>query len=387
MHFALTEEQQMIVDTTRAFVENELYPHELAIERNGHLPMEVVREVQAKAIEAGLYAANIPEEHGGAGLDTLSWLLYEKELGKANYALHWTCVARPSNILCAGTAEQREKYLKPCVAGEKWDCLAMTEPGAGSDLRGMKATAKQDGTDWVLNGTKHFISHADIADFSIVFMKSGEEVSDRGKRALITAFFVDKGTPGFAVRDGYRNVSHRGYTNSILEFDNCRIPAENILGEVHKGFEVANTWLGATRLQVAATCLGRAERAFSHAVEYAANREQFGQKIGKFQGVSFKLADMATEMKAAELLTLEAGWKFDAGICTDSDMAMAKLKATEMLAFVADEAIQIHGGMGVMDELPLERIWRDARIERIWEGTSEIQRHIISRALLRPFGA
>ena len=387
MHFALTEEQQMIVDTTRAFVENELYPHELAIERNGHLPMEVVREVQAKAIEAGLYAANIPEEHGGAGLDTLSWLLYEKELGKANYALHWTCVARPSNILCAGTAEQREKYLKPCVAGEKWDCLAMTEPGAGSDLRGMKATAKQDGPDWVLNGTKHFISHADIADFSIVFMKSGEEVSDRGKRALITAFFVDKGTPGFAVRDGYRNVSHRGYTNSILEFDNCRIPAENILGEVHKGFEVANTWLGATRLQVAATCLGRAERAFSHAVEYAASREQFGQKIGKFQGVSFKLADMATEMKAAELLTLEAGWKFDAGTCTDSDMAMAKLKATEMLAFVADEAIQIHGGMGVMDELPLERIWRDARIERIWEGTSEIQRHIISRALLRPFGA
>jgi len=387
MHFALTEEQQMIVDTTRAFVENELYPHELAIERSGHLPMEVVREVQAKAIEAGLYAANIPEEHGGAGLDTLSWLLYEKELGKANYALHWTCVARPSNILCAGTAEQREKYLKPCVAGEKWDCLAMTEPGAGSDLRGMKATAKQDGPDWVLNGTKHFISHADIADFSIVFMKSGEEVSDRGKRALITAFFVDKGTPGFAVRDGYRNVSHRGYTNSILEFDNCRIPAENILGEVHKGFEVANTWLGATRLQVAATCLGRAERAFSHAVEYAASREQFGQKIGKFQGVSFKLADMATEMKAAELLTLEAGWKFDAGTCTDSDMAMAKLKATEMLAFVADEAIQIHGGMGVMDELPLERIWRDARIERIWEGTSEIQRHIISRALLRPFGA
>ena len=387
MHFALTEEQQMIVDTTRAFVENELYPHELAIERNGHLPMEVVREVQAKAIEAGLYAANIPEEHGGAGLDTLSWLLYEKELGKANYALHWTCVARPSNILCAGTAEQREKYLRPCVAGEKWDCLAMTEPGAGSDLRGMKATAKQDGPDWVLNGTKHFISHADIADFSIVFMKSGEEVSDRGKRALITAFFVDKGTPGFAVRDGYRNVSHRGYTNSILEFDNCRIPAENILGEVHKGFEVANTWLGATRLQVAATCLGRAERAFSHAVEYAASREQFGQKIGKFQGVSFKLADMATEMKAAELLTLEAGWKFDAGTCTDSDMAMAKLKATEMLAFVADEAIQIHGGMGVMDELPLERIWRDARIERIWEGTSEIQRHIISRALLRPFGA
>ena len=387
MNFGLTEEQQMIVETTRAFVENELYPHEAVVERTGELPMEIVHEVQKKAIEAGLYAANIPAEHGGAGLDTLTWLLYEKELGRANYALHWTGVARPSNILCAGTDEQREKYLGPCVRGEKWDCLAMTEPGAGSDLRGMKATAKQDGDDWILNGTKHFISHADIADFTITFMATGEEDTPRGKKKLITAFFVDKGTPGYNVRDGYRNVSHRGYTNSILEFDNCRVPARNMLGDVHKGFDVANTWLGATRLQVGATCLGRAERAFAHAVEWAATREQFGQPIGKFQGVSFKLADMALEMKAAELMILEAGWKFDEGTITDSDMAMAKLKATEMLAMVADEAIQIHGGMGVMDELPLERIWRDARIERIWEGTSEIQRHIISRALLRPFGA
>jgi acyl-CoA dehydrogenase len=387
MDFGLTQEQEMIVETTRSFVENELYPHEAVVERTGHLDMDLVREIQAKAIAAGLYAANIPEEFGGAGLDTPTWLLYEKELGRANYALHWTCVARPSNILCAGTPEQRARYLEPCVAGEKWDCLAMTEPGAGSDLRGMKASAKQDGTDWVLNGTKHFISHADIADFTIAFMATGEEDTPRGKKKLITAFFVDKGTPGYAVRDGYRNVSHRGYTNAVLEFDNCRVPAENVLGEVHKGFEVANTWLGATRLQVGATCLGRADRAFQHSVEWAATREQFGQPIGKFQGVSFKLADMAMEMKAAELMILEAGWKFDRGEASDADMAMAKLKATEMLAMVADEAIQIHGGMGLMDELPLERIWRDARIERIWEGTSEIQRHIISRALLRPFGA
>ncbi|GAB5463975.1 acyl-CoA dehydrogenase family protein [Hoeflea alexandrii] len=387
MDFGLTQEQEMIVETTRSFVENELYPHEAQVERTGHLDIDLVREIQGKAIAAGLYAANIPEEFGGAGLDTPTWLLYEKELGRANYALHWTCVARPSNILCAGTQEQRARYLEPCVAGEKWDCLAMTEPGAGSDLRGMKASAKQDGTDWVLNGTKHFISHADIADFTIAFMATGEEDTPRGKKKLITAFFVDKGTPGYAVRDGYSNVSHRGYTNAILEFDNCRIPAENVLGEVHKGFEVANTWLGATRLQVGATCLGRADRAFRHSVEWAATREQFGQPIGKFQGVSFKLADMAMEMKAAELMILEAGWKFDRGEASDADMAMAKLKATEMLAMVADEAIQIHGGMGLMDELPLERIWRDARIERIWEGTSEIQRHIISRALLRPFGA
>ncbi|UWQ92043.1 acyl-CoA dehydrogenase family protein [Rhodobacteraceae bacterium M382] len=386
MHFGLTEEQEMIISTTRSFVEKELYPHEAEIERTGHLDMDVVREIQAKAMEAGLYAANMPEDVGGAGLDTLSWLMYEKELGRANYALHWTAVARPSNILMAGTDEQKEKYLYPCMKGEKWDCLAMTEPGAGSDLRGMTATARQDGDDFVLNGTKHFISHADIADFSIVFMATGEEDTPRGKKKLITAFFVDKGTPGFSVRDGYQNVSHRGYTNAVLEFDDCRIPRSQMLGEVHKGFDVANTWLGATRLQVAATCLGRAERALQHAVEYSAERKQFGQQIGKFQGVSFKLADMALELKAANLLTWDAGWKFDQGTVTESDMSMAKLKATEMLAFVADEAIQIHGGMGLMDELPLERIWRDARVERIWEGTSEIQRHIISRELLRPLG-
>jgi len=386
MNFGLSEEQRAIVDTTRAFVENELYPHEREVERTGRLEMDLIKELQQKAMAAGLYAANMPAEVGGAGLDTLSWLLYEKELGKANYALHWTCVARPSNILLAGTDEQKEKYLYPCIRGETWDCLAMTEPGAGSDLRGMKATAVQDGDDFVLNGTKHFISHADIAGFAIVFMASGEEDSPRGKRKKITAFFVDKGTKGFAVREGYRNVSHRGYTNAVLEFDDCRLPKEQVLGEVHKGFEVANSWLGATRLQVASTCLGRAERALAHSIEYAAQRQQFGQQIGKFQGVSFKLADMATELKAAELLTHEAGWKYDQGTVTDEDMAMAKLKATEVLAFIADEAIQIHGGMGLMDDLPLERIWRDARVERIWEGTSEIQRHIISRALLRAVG-
>lgn len=386
MHFGLTDEQRMIAETTRAFVETELYPHEALVERTGHLPMEIIKDVQAKAMAAGLYAANMPEEVGGAGLDTLSWLLYERELGRANYALHWTCVARPSNILLAGTPDQRERYLMPCIRGETWDCLAMTEPGAGSDLRGMKASARQDGADWVLNGTKHFISHADIAGFTIAFMATGEEQTPKGPKKRITAFFVDKGTPGFTVREGYRNVSHRGYTNAVLEFDDCRVPTENVLGEVHRGFEVANQWLGATRLQVAATCLGRADRALRLAIAYAAERQQFGQAIGKFQGVSFKLADMALALKAAELLTWEAGWKFDQGIVTDADMAMAKLKATEALAMIADEAIQIHGGMGLMDELPLERIWRDARVERIWEGTSEIQRHIISRELLRAVG-
>ena len=171
---------------------------------------------------------------------------YEKELGRASYALHWSCVARPSNILLAGTDEQKQKYLYPCIRGEKWDCLAMTEPGAGSDLRGMQATARADGDDFVLNGTKHFISHADIADFAIVFMATGEQETPRGPKKLITAFFVDKGTPGFTVREGYRNVSHRGYTNAVLEFDDCRLPKSQMLGELHQGFAVANTWLDQT---------------------------------------------------------------------------------------------------------------------------------------------
>jgi acyl-CoA dehydrogenase len=386
MDFALTEEQRMIVDTTRAFVETELYPHEAEVERTGELREDLRQELKQKAIAAGLYAANMPAEVGGAGLDTLTWVLYEKELGRANYALHWNCVARPSNILMACAGEQREKYLLPSVRGERTDCLAMTEPGTGSDVRGMKCFARKDGGDFVINGTKHFISHADVADFVILFAATGEEETPRGRKKLITGFLVDKGHNGFTVREGYRNVSHRGYKNCILEFVDCRVPATAVLGEVHKGFEVANEWLGATRLQVAATCVGRAERALDLAKRWAVERVQFGQQIGKFQGVSFKLADMATELKAAWLVTLEAAWKYDQGTVQDMDMAMAKLKATEMLAMVADEAIQIHGGMGLMADLPLERIWRDARVERIWEGTSEIQRHIISRSLLRPLG-
>jgi acyl-CoA dehydrogenase len=386
MEFALTEEQQLIVKSTREFVEHELYPHELEIEQSGELRPELLRELKAKAIDAGLYAANMPADVGGAGLDAVTWILYEKELGRTSYVLHYSCVARPSNILLACAGEQRARYLLPAVRGERSECLAISEPGAGSDMRGMKTSAVRDGEDFVINGTKHFISHADHADFVILFAVTGEEPAARGTRRLITAFLVDVGTPGFEVRPGYRNVSHRGYNNSILQFNDCRVPAAAVLGEVHKGFEVANTWLGATRLQVAANCLGRAERALDHAKQWAVDRVQFGQQIGKFQGVAFKLADMAMELRAAELLTLEAAWKLDQKIATDMDMAIAKLKATEMLAMVADEALQIHGGMGLMTEMPLERIWRDARIERIWDGTSEVQRHIISRALLRPLG-
>jgi len=381
MDFGLTDEQRSIVQVTRAFVERELYPHEEEVEQTGVLRPELRDEIAQKALRAGIYAANMPEEVGGAGLDTVTWVLFEKELGRANYALH-SAVGRPSNILLAGTDAQKEKYLYPCVRGERRDCMAMTEPGAGSDLRGMRTKATRESDGWRIKGIKHFISHADESDFVIMYARTDDPTDGKS----ISTFLVDFDTPGVEVHDGYRNVSHRGYTNSIIDFD-CWVPGDALLGEEGTGFDLAGTWLGSTRLQVAATCLGRAERALDLAVHHAAEREQFGQKIGRFQGISFKLADMAVELKAAELMTLEAAWKYDEGVATDSDIAMAKLKATEMLAMVADEAIQIHGGMGLMDEMPLERIWRDARIERIWDGTSEIQRHIISRALLRPLGA
>ncbi len=385
MDFSITEEQKLIVETALRFVEEELYPYEEEVEKSDKVSRELGEQIKRKSLELGLYAANMPEEVGGGGLDTLSMCMLDRALGRASMALNYI-VYRPSNVLQACVGDQREQYLYPACRGERVDCFAMTEPGAGSDVRGMKTFAKRDGGDFVINGVKHFISHVDWADFIILMAATGEEDSARGKRKKITTFLVDKDTPGLTVRPGYSNVSHRGYHNFILEFDDCRVPETAVLGEVDKGFDVANDWLGATRLQVASLCLGRCDRAMELSLDWAVNREQFGQKISKFQGVSFKLADMQTKLKAAELLTYEAAWKYDNGTMSDMDAAMSKLSATEALAYIADEAIQIHGGMGVMSELPLERIWRDARIERIWEGTSEIQRHIISRSLLRPLG-
>ena len=386
MDFGLTNEQQMVVDTVRDFLERELYPHEEAVEQTGRVPPELGEEIKRKVIELGFYAPNLPLEVGGGGLDHLTFTLLERELGRAAMALtvFW---GRPSGILMACNAEQRERYLLPSARGERLDALAMTEPGAGSDVRGMRCSARPEGDDWILNGTKHFISHADVADFVIVFAATGEEDTERGPKKLITCFLVDRGIPGFEIRPGYDSVSHRGYHNAVLAFDSCRLSSAQILGEPHRGFDLANEWLYGTRLTVAAMCVGRARRAFDLALAYAAEREQFGQPIGKFQGVSFKLADMITEIDAADWMTLAAAWRLDRGLPANREIASAKLYASEMLSRVTDEAVQIHGGMGLMSDLPLARFWRDARVERIWDGTSEIQRHIIGRDLLRPLGA
>ena len=384
MNFNLSEEQQMIVDTVRQFCENELYPHEDIVEQTGQVPEEIANNIIQKTKDIGFYAANFPESIGGGGLSHLDFTLLERELGRASQALS-IFFGRPSGILMACEGDQREQYLYPTVKGDKLDALAMTEPNAGSDVRGMQCAAKADGDDWVVNGTKHFISHADVADFVIVFIATGEEQTPRGLKKLITCFLVDRGTPGFEILPGYQSVSHRGYHNCILSFDNCRLNKRQILGDVHRGFDIANDWLGTTRLTVAAMCVGRARRCLELSIPYCTEREQFGQAIGKFQGVSFKLADMITDIDAADLLTLNAADRIDNNLPFNREISSAKLFATEMLARITDEAIQIHGGMGLMDDMPFARFWRDSRVERIWDGTSEIQRHIISRDLLRPY--
>jgi acyl-CoA dehydrogenase len=373
MDFSLTDTERLIVETTRDFVRGELFPPEDEVERLDEVPKDLAEQIRAKALSAGLYAANMPEALGGGGLDPFAMTLVERELGHASYALQ-SLVARPSNILQACEGDQVETYLLPAIRGERHDCVAMTEPEAGSDVRSMRTRAVRDGGDYVITGTKHFISHADTADFVILFA-----VAESG----ITSFLVDLDRPGLTVRRGSACVSHRGYHQCELSFDRCRVPDAARLGAEGRGFELLGEWLGASRLAVAATSVGRARRVLDLAVGWAATRRQFGQAIGRFQGTGFKLADMATELEAAELLTLRAAWLLREGRMSDRDAAMAKLYASEALGRITDHAVQIFGGMGLMAELPVERFWRDARVERIWDGTSEIQRHIISRSLLR----
>jgi alkylation response protein AidB-like acyl-CoA dehydrogenase len=381
--FSPSDEQRLLVDSLRQFVAEELLPHEDAVDRAGSVPPELGRQIRDRAIAKGFYAANMPESVGGGGLDPVTQALFDRELGKASWSLAGF-VGRPSAILMACRDAQVERYLLPTVRGELKDCFALTEPGAGSDALAITTRAVRDGADYVINGTKHFISAAHTPDFCILFAVTGEDETPRGPRRRITAFLVDRDTPGLTMTPGPRSVSYRAYCNFELAFSDCRVPATQILGEEGQGFALANEWLADGRVLVAATCCGKAERLLELATRWAAERHQFGQAIGRFQGVGFKLADMATELRCADLLTLNTAWRLAEGRMTSGDAAMAKVFASEMLGRVADHAVQIFGGMGVVEAMPIERMWRDARIERIWEGTSEIQRHILARELLRP---
>jgi acyl-CoA dehydrogenase len=384
--FSPSDEQKMLIDSVRQFMAEEIFPHEREVERLGEVPYELGKQIQKRSMEQGLFAANMPEDVGGGGLDYLSVTLMDRELGKATWGMMgWA--GRPSEILNACREEQREAYLFPVIKGQRKEAFALTEPNAGSDAMGIQTRAVREGDDYVINGSKHFISCATRPDFVILFTVTGVDETPKGPRKRITAFLVDGDTKGFDIARGPRSVSHRSYHNYQLSFSDCRVPARNILGDEGKGFDQAGQWLANTRILVAATCCGKAERALEIATQWAATRKQFGQTIGRFQGVGFKLADMATELRAADLLTLFVADKYARGSMTNGDAAMAKVFASEMAGRVTDQAIQVLGGMGLMDELPLEMLWRDARIERIWDGTSEIQRHIIARELLRPHEA
>ncbi len=379
----LTDEQRMIAEGVRAFVERELHPHEALVERLDAVPDELFDEIRRKAIAQGYYALNMPVEHGGGGLGAADRAVAEIEFGRTSRALGIIC-NRPAPILKACTGDQVETYLRPTIRGERWECFALTEPGAGSDARAITTRAVRDGGDWVINGTKQFITMALRADFIILFAVTGVDDTPKGPQKRITAFLVDKATPGIEVTP-LDVLSNRGMKSCIITFTDVRVPDRNILGAEGGGFSIAKAWIFSGRIMLAANCVGLAERAMGIAADWANTRVAFGQPIGRFQGTSFKFADMATEIHATRLMVADAARKMDAGTLTQREASQVNLFGSEMAGRVTDNALQVMGGMGITKDMPLERFWRDARVERVWEGTSEIHRDIIARDVLREF--
>ena len=380
-------ENTLLLETVKSFLENEIYPYEEEVDRLGIVPEDLGRQIEKRSIELGLYAANMPETVGGGGLDYRAMAILEREYGKTSHALH-SWIGRPTEILLACKDDQVEEYLLPCVRAEKRELFALTEPEAGSDIMSMKSNAKRDGDGWILNGSKHFISGPCMPDFAIVFAVTGiDDAGKRGARKRITAFLVDVGIKGFDIKEGNKCISYRGYKNFQLNFDDVKLGAHHILGDEGSGLELSSKWLSMGRIWVGATCCGKAERIYGMAADWAASRKQFGQAIGSFQAIGFRLADMAIGLKTADLLVNDSVNLALDGKMRDADAAMVKVYCSEMLNKTADDAVQIFGGMGLMEELPVERLWRDSRLERIWDGTSEIQKHIITRSILRPLGA
>ena len=329
----------------------------------------------------GWMGYNWPVEYGGTGWSPVQIYLFLNELALAQCPtiLPFGVSMVGPVIYTFGNQEQKDRFLPDILEFNTWWCQGYSEPGSGSDLASLKTKAVLDGDHYIVNGSKTWTTLAQNADWIFCLVRT--ETTQK-KQEGISFLLIDMNSPGIEVKpiitiDGDHEV------NSVF-FTDVKVPADQLIGEEGKGFDVAGEWLVPGRVMVAANCCGKARRALEFSLDWAANREQFGQTIGRFQGVSFKLADMETELQAAEWLTYDAAWRLDQGTLGDADAAMAKLYASEMLGRVADEAIQIHGGMGMMSDYPVGRLWRDARIERIWEGTSEIQRHIISRSVLRP---
>ena len=381
MNQGLPPELDQLRALVRRFVDAELLPWEEHVERHDGLPEDVERDLRAKSVRLGLNAAGMPREVDGGGLSTLGQAIVDEELSRAGSGLA-SVVPNPSNILLACNPEQRQRFLLPCVRGERRDCFALTEPDAGSDAAGIRAHASRVADGWLVNGNKRFISHGDTADFAIFFAVTDPAAG----RDRVTAFLIERGTPGFSVGQVHETMGHRGYRQAELVCDDCLVPDKNVLGEVGHGFDLARDWLRNGRIMTAARCLGPAGRALEVAREYALERHQFGRTISEFQAIQFMLADCAVDLFAARTMTYEAARLVDRGAAVpevNAAAAMVKLFASEALGRIADRAVQILGGMGYMRETVVERIYRNARIERIWEGTSEIQRSIVARALLK----
>lgn len=379
MNFELNENQKMIAQMVRDFAEKEIRPHLNQWDADEHFPVDTMKKMG----ELGLLGIYVPEEYGGSGFGYFEYATALMELGKVCGGVGLSVAAHNSlctgHIFYHGTEEQKKKYLPKLASGEWIGAWGLTEPNTGSDAMRMKTTAVKDGNEWVINGAKNWITHGLSGDVAVVLVRTGDLLDSRG----ITAFIVEKGTPGFSAVKIKDKLGVRASETAELIFDNVRIPEENVIGEVGMGFIQAMQVLDGGRISIAALSCGVARGAYEASVKYAKEREQFGKPIAKFQGISFKLADMATEVEAAELLTFQAAYLKNSKQPLTKEGAYAKYYASEVAVRCGNEAVQIMGGYGYTKEYPAEKFLRDAKLMTIGEGTSEIQKVVISREILK----
>lgn len=376
MDFSLNDEQKMMIETVRRFIAEELKPLEDEIEDKGFLDPAKAQAIHDKAKSLGLYAMNMPAELGGGGLSNLDRILCEEQFGHTTDILIRRAFGNVYEPLLHCKGEQVQRWLKPAVEGKRTCAITITESGAGSDAAGIKTTARKTANGWVLNGSKHFISDGEWSDFFLVSARTG------GKE--ISMFMVDKGLPGFTVGKDQKMMGLRGTPHLELFFDNVELEDAALLGEQGQGFKLAMGALNVVRLaQVGARAVGKASHVCEMMVAYANDRKQFGQRIGDFQMVQQMLADSVIEINAARWMVYHAAWMLDQGLDAREQIAMVKVHAAETLGRVVDRAVQVFGGMGFCKELPIERYYRDSRIYRIFDGTSEIHRGVIAKSAMK----
>ena len=379
MDFALSPEQRLLIDTVRRFVDTELRPLEAGVEESGRLETEVGEAIKAKSRALGLYAMSMPEALGGGGLSTLDWMLVEEEFGRTTDILIRRAFGNVYDILLAGTEDQKDRWLIPAIKGERTFSVAFTEAEAGSDAAAIRTRADKSGDGWVLTGQKQFISDALYSDFFVVTAVTDAEAGTRG----ISTFIVDRDADGVTIGPDNPMMGLRGTTHGELSFDNVPLSPVNLLGTEGQGLKLALDTLGRVRLaQVAARAIGKATLLLDLAIDHARSRRQFGQPIGGFQAVGQMLADSAVEINSARLALWQAAWMLDQGQKARTQISAVKLQASETLGRVVDRTVQVFGGSGFSKALPIERYYRDARIYRIFDGTSEIHRNVIARRLL-----